>query len=439
MSCEMTTQLTARELEQARTELQALISFSLKHLPDPSSSVAKEVHQAIAVVKRIIEEATADTNGSTQNFRNLRTEENAPIPVKSSDKIRAPPFLQPLISYGNNLVLPLSTPAEAIALFCHAIIIEFDGIICIAEKSGGGVPGFAAPLAPLQQDTLIPPGWNKKTEKIVFLYKHKAQPGKKISVEVVPTNDEFTTVKIGFKTTSKPLELVFSNTQYLNLAAIKICTSPEQLPELYIDTDSFANSLSSSIVQEFPFLQTEDKKNDCGMDIEGQHHMPIEVTRELPPSHLQRSHINRVPVHSINDRNISSVGSSDLHPPLPSLVPPLHPGLGPQGQLPSLYDEQRSSNQPVSNDGMLVGPDHAMFQGGFHGHRPLGGAPGFGANMPQPRFDPVVNPDIYTDPIVGGGVINNQGRGRGRGRGASRVPGEPNPDHLKPPDFGDII
>ena len=90
---------------------------------------------------------------------------------------------------------------------------------------------------------------------------------------------------------------------------------------------------------------------------------------------------------------------------------------------------------------MLMGPYHAIFQGGFHGGgvggMPAGGgAPGFGTGMPQPRFDPITNPDIFTDPHV---AVGGQGRGRGRGRGAPRVPGEPAPDHLKPPDFGDFI
>ena len=100
---------------------------------------------------------------------------------------------------------------------------------------------------------------------------------------------------------------------------------------------------------------------------------------------------------------------------------------------------------PSGGDGgMLVGPDHAIFQGGYHGSVgmfPGSGAPGFGTGMPQPRFDPIINPDIYTDPhlgVGGQGFRSGRGRGRGRGRGgAPRMPGEPAPDHLKPPDFED--
>jgi hypothetical protein len=60
--------------------------------------------------------------------------------------------------------------------------------------------------------------------------------------------------------------------------------------------------------------------------------------------------------------------------------------------------------------------------------------PGF--DIPQPRFDPY-------GPVVGphrGIDFGMEGRGRGRGRGrfpnnANFFPGEPNPDHLKPPGW----
>jgi hypothetical protein len=83
-----------------------------------------------------------------------------------------------------------------------------------------------------------------------------------------------------------------------------------------------------------------------------------------------------------------------------------------------------------------------MFRGGgggggmFPGGGMPGGAGGVGGGRGmQPRYDPIypVGPDGL-DPM--GGRVGLGGRGRG-GRGRGRLPGEPTPDHLKPPDFDD--
>ena len=424
-------------MEQARKELQELITFSQNYLNDSSSIVRKEIQRVIVSVKRFIQE----TEMRTKSVESTSKSHESSRPVMSDN---VPFYLRHLISCnGNNLDLPLSTPTEAVALFCHSLLLSFDGVVCIAEKSDGGVPGFAAPLAPLPLESFVPPGWKRNKDKICFLYKHKTVSGKKITIEVSKANDKSTMVKVGLKNASSKLfENIIDNGEQINLSALPDCSSPEQLMDVYVDTDNFESRISPSILQALPFLQEQLEKMSQ-REFEAQQNTPMEIVHDLPPSYVQRSHINNVPVMSPSRTTPASVGSSDLHPPLPSMIGPPRPGLGPQGQLPSLYDDQNSSgvyHPSSSSGGMLVGPDHDIFQGGGRGGNGgalYGGAPGFGSNMPQPRFDPITNPGIYTDPMVAPGTRQGQGKGRGRGRGAPRVPGEPTPDHLKPPDFGD--
>eukprot|EP00981_Chlorochromonas_danica_P008306 scaffold2103_cov172-Ochromonas_danica.AAC.5 len=120
------------------------------------------------------------------------------------------------------------------------------------------------------------------------------------------------------------------------------------------------------------------------------------------------------------------VGRADLFPSGPIPVPGgPSPGFG------------------RAEGGNLVGPSHPMFQ-------PYGGDPDFpdampgmpGWDLPHPRFDPfgpITGPNSDVD-LGGMGMGGFPGRGmprgpgRGNGRGNNRLfPGEPNPDHFKPP------
>ena len=115
---------------------------------------------------------------------------------------------------------------------------------------------------------------------------------------------------------------------------------------------------------------------------------------------------------------------------------------------------------PMPGSGSLVGPDHPMFDpslyegdGGSAGMGSGGGVFGPPEYLPQPRFDPygpVTGPNRGVD--VGNVGVDSRGRpvpmgpiggpaGRGRGRGGRgqhpphAFPGEPNPDHFKPPGW----
>ena len=78
--------------------------------------------------------------------------------------------------------------------------------------------------------------------------------------------------------------------------------------------------------------------------------------------------------------------------------------------------------------GNLMGPNHPMFAGRGGFDPALSGLPVGGPGTMQPRFDPI-HPGVVYDP---------DGRGlQPLGPGRRRLGGNPNPDHLPPPNsFG---
>mmetsp|Transcript_17646 Transcript_17646/g.36288 ORF Transcript_17646/g.36288 Transcript_17646/m.36288 type:complete len:512 (+) Transcript_17646:172-1707(+) len=95
-------------------------------------------------------------------------------------------------------------------------------------------------------------------------------------------------------------------------------------------------------------------------------------------------------------------------------------------------------NHPVFGQGgaggSLMGPDHPFFgpNGGRFPGGAQGGIPFGGPGTMQPRFDPIVPPGIgggNTYPRPGG-----PGTDRGRNPKNRHYPGEPDPDHLPPPN-----
>lgn len=68
-----------------------------------------------------------------------------------------------------------------------------------------------------------------------------------------------------------------------------------------------------------------------------------------------------------------------------------------------------------------------MFRGGegYYSPDPSVYPPGY----PRPRFDPLLP--------FSGNPMGGRNNGPGRGRNARRFPGEPGPDHMRPPGFND--
>ncbi len=134
-------------------------------------------------------------------------------------------------------------------------------------------------------------------------------------------------------------------------------------------------------------------------------------------------------------RSVYDTGRGDLDPfPAAGLIAPRPVGGMPPGQ---------------PGSGSLVGPNHPMFANPPQFAPPYapdgsdyffpGGSVGPGGDLlPHPRFDPfgpVVGPHSGVD-VGNVGVRPPFGGGRGGRGGTGRLfPGEPNPDHLKPPGW----
>jgi hypothetical protein len=121
------------------------------------------------------------------------------------------------------------------------------------------------------------------------------------------------------------------------------------------------------------------------------------------------------PKHGHHTR--ASVGADDLYPSPHHSISPLEP-LGPGG-------------------GMLMGPDHPVFFGQEEGGSSQ--PPNFlGGGVRDARYDPTM-PPVATgtglDPdLFGGDDLSRPSRGKPNNK-KKLLPGEPNPDHLKPPSW----
>ena len=168
------------------------------------------------------------------------------------------------------------------------------------------------------------------------------------------------------------------------------------------------------------------------------------TTPQLETSYLRSETVfrnaNPVPSNVYEDRPpIPSVGNRDLNP-FPGIdpYPQVHPSMGtndPFRRGPTMPGNEIGPSHPIFD------PNNSIFEGDRHQQSrfdPFGSMEGNNRFL-QPRFDPFGPIGGPNGPDFGnpGGVGFGRGRGfgSGRGRGPTRFPGEPNPDHLRPPGY----
>jgi hypothetical protein len=302
-------------------------------------------------------------------------------------------------------------PLEAMALLLHAVLLQH-GFVCTGIPETAPTTGFAAPVRPLT--TFLPQPWVPNKEQITLRYrndrvffltvrqeKEPTETSQEPTLHVILSQEPNTKSDI---TTQDAPTLSFPSSQHFNLDSFARATKPSE-PILHYK--QVADLLSQfGRVFDLGQYKMENMEKEPYVDST----VAFLPTRQSVPV-LLPTHSTPSPETRPSFETIGPDGRPTFH-----LSPPVlhHPG----DFAGDLYP---SPQFPVQNiyPGNLMGPDHPMFQGNG----------GHGAMSMQPRFDPF-------GPVVGDPRRQRPPEGDPRGRGSNRkqFPGEPNPDHLAPPN-----
>lgn len=329
------------------------------------------------------------------------------------------------------------TPVAAAAMALHAALrSDVLGFSCtgVPEDKCTTNTGFAAPVRELPKSQFLPMQWDAKSNIIALRYR-KTGTGALV-LEVEKKEDSRVTVHLRPANTKEPASqtLDFALIDHVNLdswnAASK--TGAAVSPSLHYKSlavlltnfcrtfdlgsikDGVVNETSSSV----PYVDHTAVSGDTGKQA-----AYVAQTYGVPPLPVEAPKGASSP----EGPNWSHEVPSTLGEAFPSAGVAQRDGdfagdLAPSGfRDPLFLPEQRGRM-----GGNLMGPNHPAFQGGSEMSGP-NGFPMGGPGSMQPRFDPMY-------PM---GIDPNGGSSTGR---RSKVPsrrGEPNPDHLAPPDaFG---
>eukprot|EP00538_Stauroneis_constricta_P002518 CAMPEP_0119545798 /NCGR_PEP_ID=MMETSP1352-20130426/451_1 /TAXON_ID=265584 /ORGANISM="Stauroneis constricta, Strain CCMP1120" /LENGTH=515 /DNA_ID=CAMNT_0007590401 /DNA_START=108 /DNA_END=1655 /DNA_ORIENTATION=+ len=301
----------------------------------------------------------------------------------------------------------------------------------IPEDPNAKSSGFAAPIRELPYSQLLPSNWEKNQSKIMLRYRKKGSGSMILSVEKDAASDMVLVQLSSTASQEPPREpLTFRIDEHINLDSWNAASASTSAIQPALHYKGLAMLLTK-------FSQAFDLGSIPDETIEGATGTPYvdaTVTHAAAASTLASTGVRHTaPVGVVN---------SDFVPPhvpqIPSTVHQAFPlrnnnnpynrdfpdDLAPAGLV--RPDLGFGPNMPGGMGGNLMGPNHPMFVGGMGGGG-QGQMPGFplrgGPGSMQPRYFPVGPPGgpQEIDPISGG----------------RRFQGEPNPDHLKPPNsFG---
>jgi len=285
---------------------------------------------------------------------------------------------------------------EAFVLALHCFMLD-EGFVCIEEVQNSSAPGFAPPLREVSHMKLLPDRWNEDQSSCTLMYKHSSKIGKHFSLSIVLTAALPETIFISLS--QKNGDSFSTEVSLASFLREQSCgesgggSSEEAEPEsLFSNLQGVAQIIRSLVVLHIPPPQ---QQTQTASRLLASNEGGGEPHRSYPP-HGGSS--------SVPSPYTPLVGDGDLNPYFPMMPG----GLGPI--------------QP-GGTGSLVGPNHPIF--GPQGDVQSGRGPFPIPGLPQPRFDPY-------GPVAGphGPNFGNIGMGPNRGR----APGEPDPDHLRPPD-----
>ena len=306
-------------------------------------------------------------------------------------------------------------PLEAMTLLLHAVLLQH-GFLCTGIPETAPTTGFAAPVRPLT--TFLPQPWVPNKEQITLRYRNE-------SVFFLTTRQETDTEKneprlhitlsqerSSNSSTQDVPTLSFPLSQHFNLESFARATKPSE-PILHYKQITDLLSQFGSVFDLGQYkVEGIDKQPyvDCTVaSLPTRQSAPLLLPTQNPPVPVS-TRSESFPDVRPSFATIGPDGRPSFHLGQPM---PHHPGdfagdLFPSPQFPGLI-----------HPGNLMGPDHPMFGGNGSGH---------GGMSMQPRFDPFG--PVITDP-------RRQPPPEGvdpRGGGRRQFPGEPNPDHLAPPN-----
>jgi len=332
--------------------------------------------------------------------------------------------------------ITVSTPLSAIALVIHAALRSLDfSCTGIPEASNSG---FAAPVRELPKSQFVPQRWDTLNRKLVQLRYRKDGTGAiklivrlekssendqdKVQVQLVPANSQ-----------EPPSQtLTFAVEEHINMDSWKAATAKTKkiAPALHF---KFLPILLTKFCQMYDLGSPDDDKGE---------------TNSIPyvDNTITTNILNR-------PRTTSTTTTSTTIPTPPQSVPVAVSQPWQNGHVPSTLDQAFPQIAVGTNQGHfagdlapaglrdplrmgggsgrmggnLMGPNHPHFMGGV-GVGPGMMGPGGGGMMGgpgtmQPRFDPVLPPGAVDIGVDGKPLRNRPSRS-----------GQPNPDHLRPPN-----
>lgn len=302
----------------------------------------------------------------------------------------------------------VSTPFEALAVALHAAMRSPRmGFACTGIPDNGPSNGFAAPVRELPSSVFLPPQWNAKKDEIRLRYRKNSTGSVTLRIKQrEPNTSDSVEVEVGvYPTTTQepPSEpLVFGLGDHVNLESFARAVKEQPLvtPALHYKSLSLLLTKFAAAFDLGPFAE---EKSASSLPY-------VDQTIQDLPSIRAPVHVNEPWVNGSTPTIDSAFPGLRVHHPPGDFADDLVPGgLGGHG----------FGNPNMG--GNLMGPNHPVFHGGMSG---VGPNSGFGM---KPRYDPIDGPPGGpTDP--NNPDLNNGGNPRGR-----RHPGEPNPDHLRPP------
>mmetsp|Transcript_45454 Transcript_45454/g.46018 ORF Transcript_45454/g.46018 Transcript_45454/m.46018 type:complete len:535 (-) Transcript_45454:445-2049(-) len=348
----------------------------------------------------------------------------------------------------------VSSPIGAIAVALHAALRSL-GFACtgIPEEESSKKGGFAAPIRELNKNQFLPYRWDDSSssvgKNIVSLRYRKMDMGAVVltveSIDDEGYNVKVTLVLANSKDSTPSHELIFPLSDHINLdswnAAMLKKVGTKIAPSLH-------HKNLSGLMRKFCRIFDLGAVNDT---IDGESF----VTAAVGIAFIKKDSITKPTSATLYPQAVTRVEHYPNRRSEGTSAP--QPVSWEEGYVPSTFDQAFPQRNPIHGDfdsdilpatglqdprshsgrysgvgigGNLMGPNHPMFSPGVGGHGQIMGGRGVGYGGPgtlQPRFDPVYPPgvdgDLRHDPPVG----------RRPHKKPSRT-GEPNPDHLLPPN-----